>query len=394
MIDVGIFSINIHSLCLNYGAALHSFAFQKYLTLQGINSVIVDYKSKHFGDMRLDNPAITYIQRKKPLKTILNAILSTPSFKRKYKAFHTFYEKNCIMCNNNGKAYDYNFFNENANEIHFEFPVIVCESDVIWSPKTSNGFDRVFFCDYSCFNEKVKVAYAPSISNTLLSKYEEKEFRRLISNFDFISAREKQTARYIEKISGKDVPCVLDPVLLFDECDYEPYLEPQNFKNYLLVYNVMKNDKKMIEYAKKVAKKKCLKLVEISDFVRNKIDHKTVTGRSIGEFLWLIKNTSYFITNSFHGVCFAILYRRDFVVFERDYVDLKVKSLLDLLDILDRFIYEKEAEQKVRELRCIDWNDVYTKLNYQRSISKEYIAESIIKSIANLRCDMYRGGGR
>lgn len=66
MIDVGIFSINIHSLHLNYGAALHSFAFQKYLTLQGINSVIVDYKSKHFGNMKLDNPAIIYIQRKKP----------------------------------------------------------------------------------------------------------------------------------------------------------------------------------------------------------------------------------------------------------------------------------------------------------------------------------------
>lgn len=85
MIDVGIFSINIHSLYLNYGAALHSFAFQKYLTLQGINSVIVDYKSKHFGNMKLNNPAITYIQRKKPLKTILNTTLNTLSSKKNIK---------------------------------------------------------------------------------------------------------------------------------------------------------------------------------------------------------------------------------------------------------------------------------------------------------------------
>lgn len=47
MIDVGILSINIRSLYLNYGASLHTFAFQKCLNLHSVSSVIVDYKLKH-----------------------------------------------------------------------------------------------------------------------------------------------------------------------------------------------------------------------------------------------------------------------------------------------------------------------------------------------------------
>ena len=43
---VGIISINRYSKHLNYGAALHSYAFQHYLDLHGIDNVIIDYFPK------------------------------------------------------------------------------------------------------------------------------------------------------------------------------------------------------------------------------------------------------------------------------------------------------------------------------------------------------------
>lgn len=382
MKKVGILSINLHSLYLNYGAALHSFAFQKYLSSLDINSVIIDYKSKHFGELRLDFPAITYIKQHKPLKSVIVAFLNTPSFRRKYKAFHKFYKENCVMVDNNGIPFTYEFFNNSSDKIHFDFSIVVCESDVIWSPKTSKGFDRVFFCDYPCFADKIKIAYAPSISNTLLNSDEERDFKKLITNFDFLSTREKQTAEYIRTLTDKKVTHVLDPVLLLDGKDYESYLKPQGYTNYLLVYNCMKNDRRMIKFAMKVAKEQHLKLIEISDFVRNKIHHKTLTGRSIGEFLWLIKNSSHFITNSFHGACFAILWKKDFLVCERDGVDLKVKSLLEILNLENLFVKQNELELLPKK-KTIFWDDVYTRLNKYREISKEYIEESIVQSLKN-----------
>lgn len=381
MIDVGIISINIHSLYLNYGAALHSFAFQKYLESLGINSVIVDYKSKHFGNMLLDRPAITFLKRHKRITTILSALLNTPSFKRKYKTFNAFYSANCKMVDNNGEPYTYDFFNKQNEKINFVFPIVVCESDVIWSPKTSNGFDRVFFCDYPCFKNKIKVAYAPSISNTHLTKTEEEKFKKLLENFDYLSSREKQTAEYVNTITGRKCVHVLDPVLLLDEKDYVPYFEEQKFSKYLLVYNVMRNDKKMLLLAKKIAKKRNLKLIEISDYVRNKIDHKTLTGRSIGEFLWLIKNSDYFITNGFHGVCFSILFKKDFLVFERDGVDLKVKSLLESLKLEDCFVFQSQIDSYIDNYKKIDWENVFNLLNIQRKDSMHYINESIVNNI-------------
>ena len=223
MSSVGIVSINLHSFYLNYGAALHSFAFQKYLDARGIDSVIVDYQSKHFGNFRLDNPVLSYIRQKKNVKTILHGLCCTPSFKRKYKAFHTFYKSNCKMYDNNGKPFTYNDFNE-SKVLNFDFPIVVCESDVIWSPKTSKGFDRVFFCDYPCFSDKIKVAYAPSISNTTLNIQQELEFKKLLNNFDFLSCREKCTAEYVAQLSGKSCEHVLDPVLLHEEKFYKPYM--------------------------------------------------------------------------------------------------------------------------------------------------------------------------
>lgn len=387
MSDVGIISINIHSFFLNYGAALHSFAFQKYLDKLGVDSVIVDYKSKHFGNFRFDKFYLNFIHGKR-LRPVISAFLFyTLPYRRKDKAFRKFYAENCRMEDNNGAPYTYDFFNEHSDSIHFDFPIAVCESDVIWSPKTSNGFDRVFFCDYKCFDEKIKVAYAPSISNTKLTTEQEEEFKRLLSNFDYLSCREKQTAEYVQKLVGRKCTHVLDPVLLLDEEDYLPYLEKQNAKKYLLVYNVMMNDKKMISFAKKLAKKKDLKLIEISDFVRNKIDHKTLTGRSIGEFLWLIKNADYFVTNSFHGACFAVLFKKEFLVFERDGFDLKVKSLLEILGLENKFVCQSEIDSYKASDEQTDWESVYLKLNAQREISKKYIEESIVENLK------HNGGG-
>ena len=380
MSDVGIFSINLHSFYLNYGAALHSFAFQKFLESKGVSSVIVDYKSKHFGNTRLDNFALTCLKEHKSIKTILNALFNTPSLRKKYKAFHKFYSKNCKMLDFKGKPFTYEDFNKKDFFFNFDFPIVVCESDVIWSPKTSKGFDKVFFCDSPCFKNKIKVAYSPSISNTSLNEEEKKEFLKLLNNFDYISCREKQTADYITSISGRKCLNVLDPVLLFDSDFYEPYMEKQNLKNYLLVYNVMLNDKGMLKTAKKIAKEKHLRLVEISDFVRNKVNHKTLTGQSIGQFLWLIKNADYFITNGFHGMCFAILFKKDFLIFERDGFDIKVKSLLDLLNISNCFVQKSKINQ-FKNVEFIDWENVYKNLEIKINISKNYIKNSIIENL-------------
>lgn len=378
--SIGIISINLHSLYMNYGAALHSFAFQNYLKIKGYDSVILDYESKHFNHYNLKYPFIMALRRRYGLKQIIAHLIMSPSFFIKYRKFERFYKLNCKMIDYNGRPYYYEDFLKKGDNFKFEFDTAICESDVIWSPLTSHGFDRVFFCDFNCFNDKKKIAYSPSISNTKLNAEEENEFKKLIKNFDFISTREKETADYVQTLTDKTVTHVLDPVLLLDSDFYESYLKKPKYKNYLLVYNCTKNDSKMIRFAKKVAKKNNLKLIELSNFVRNKIDHKVITSAGIEEFWGLIANCSMFITNGFHGMCFAILFKKNFVIFERDGYDIKVKSLLETLDIKNAFIkHEMLNKDSIYErFPEINWNKVYTKLDDMRIVSNNFILSSLL----------------
>ena len=45
-VDVGIISFNINSATYNFGAALHSYAFQQFLNKLGIQNVIINYYAK------------------------------------------------------------------------------------------------------------------------------------------------------------------------------------------------------------------------------------------------------------------------------------------------------------------------------------------------------------
>lgn len=357
---IGIFSYNKYSLYMNFGAALHSFAFQKALEKEGIESYIIDYKSKHVEDINFENILLTNIKRKKikTLKGFVANILFTISLKNKYHKFLNFYEKNCKMYTDNGKAFTYSGF-LNKKYKSFPFTTVVCESDVTWSPKTNDGFDRVLFFDFECFDNTNKVAYSPSISNTLLSKEQELEFSKLLENYNFLSSREDETAKYVEKLINRECHWVLDPVLLLSSEDYLPYIKKLPYRDFVLVYNCMRNDKNLLREAQKFADDKKLKLIEISDYNENKIKykHKVLTDLGIEEYLYLFSEAAYIFTNGFHGACFSLVFNKEFFLFARDGFDIKIKSLLRLFDLNERFVdFDSTPDHEVNKIN-------YSKIN-------------------------------
>src|SRR5690606_15901242 len=221
-----------------------------------------------------------------------------------------------------------------------DFTSVICESDVTWSPLTNKGFDRVLFFDLPCFSQCNRISYASSISNTVLNEEQEKDFSDLLYNYDYLSSREFETAKYVENLTGKNCEWVLDPVLLLDKKDYIPYMKDINFNNYVLIYNCMKNDKKLIKSAREFAKKNKLKVLEISDYNQNKVkyNHKVMTNLGVEEFLYAFNNATYIFTNGFHGVCFSIIFKKEFFIFARDGFDIKLKSLVNLFGFHERFI--------------------------------------------------------
>lgn len=375
---IGIISINKNTLDMNYGSALQSFAFQKYLDKIGIDNVIIDYKFNSISDYCLDFPVITAIKKKLRIRTIIGHFLRLIWHKIKYNNFMLFYKNNCRTVDSNGKPFSGDFFERNKKIDSFDFEKIVCGSDVIWSPRfPSKGFDRAFFCDYEFSKNMTKVAYAASISNSHFTQDEENAFKVLIKNFDYISVRESQTAEYVKQLTDKPVLHVLDPTLLLDAEDYRPFAKKiKSKKNYLLVYQPHKNDLALVKRAKKLAQTMKLDFIEISPSWMSKIYHKVYCSLGIEEFLGYFLNAQFIVTHAFHGMCFSIIFKKNFYIFKRAGLGLKFKSLISTLNIQENFITEDKELMPI----IIDYNKVYDRLNEERKKSINFINDAIVNS--------------
>lgn len=376
---IAIISYNINSKHLNYGAALHSYAFQKYLEKMGCKSVIVNYTP-----LKIEHYHIKYPILNRPSSRGLRGYLSHFiiwglgffSNLSKYNKFHRFFIKNTTTTK---RSYHYKDLIDRTQIENYNFDTFVCESDVIWKTYDDIKFDDILYLNFPAANNKKKVAYSPSLSSKPFSSEEEETFKKLVSSFTAISTREQQGAEYLSKILNKDIEWVLDPTLLLDAVDYEPIIIKPKEKNFILVYNCMLNDKSMINEATKYATSKGKKLIEISNWYNNKFNfkHKVKTNLGIEEFLGYFKYADTIICNAFHGLCFSIIFKKEVFLFLRDESDFRMQSITDQLALSSRLIGRKDKHIP-NNLPQIDYSHVYSFLNKHRKKSNDFIKDNII----------------
>ena len=173
----------------------------------------------------------------------------------------------------------------------------------------------------------------------------------------------------IKDVSGIDAPLVLDPTLLIDS--FEKYTKyPENDeKDYIVIYGYeFSNEEisKIMEFAKSKNKK-----VYSLGFEKDWCDALKI---DVFEFLGYMKNADYCITNTFHGLLFAMILEKEFVVFPN--TNAKVH------DIIDRFGITERNGMYVEDLNEIFDNKVdYERINKfkleKREESLEYLRNFI-----------------
>lgn len=366
---VGTISLNIHTHDLNYGAVLHSWAFQRYLMkYKFVEADVIDYITPRYYRMNLKYPAISLIKNGK----VRSALFSCARLFSHAKRFDKFEE----FVKNNFRLSKQRYSIESLEKANLDYDVLVCESDVIWSPNFFGGeFDPAFFLHLQSMEGKKKVAYSPSMANGGLNKHQEEEIREWTKDFFAISARESYTVEYLKNICERDVEWVLDPVFLLDAKEYDRIAcERLIDEPYLLLYFPLEHNVDIIKRAKEYAKAHNLKLVEISRFPWDKLSHKTITDAGIEEFLSLIKHSEMVFSNSFHAVCFAAIYQKQFIGFSRK-TGLKIKDICERLGVPDHFV---QAKSMNLDILPIDYCKVNKVLEKEITRSKEFIEKSIL----------------
>ena len=137
----------------------------------------------------------------------------------------------------------------------------------------------------------------------------------------------------------------------------------------MLLYN---EDNGGTEYAQKIADEKNLKVVKISwEYIKPNGVDVLMTHRSPEVFLSLFKYADYIVTNSFHGMSFAINFNRQFIAIERNEFNTRLLSLLRLTHLENRLMKHNLDMNIVND--DIDYEKVNKILKDERDKSMDYL---------------------
>lgn len=267
-----------------------------------------------------------------------------------------------------------------------EYDCLITGSDQIWNPNVA----RPGYFLISVKNECKKVAYAASIARDDLSPHERKVMIPLIERFDYVSVREKTAKDFLSKYTHKEIKEVLDPALMLTSDEWTEIAAEKSIKDkYVLAFFFSES----IEYRKKIevlCKEQGYKLVFIP-FAANKYIASDLRGEcermyDVGpkEFIRLFMDAEFVFTDSFHGSVFAILFKKNFVVFERD-KNNKVSKNSRLYDLLDKFNLSSRLVRTFDQFHAvveekIDFGEVYELLENYRKESKAFLNEALGES--------------
>lgn len=131
-----------------------------------------------------------------------------------------------------------------------------------------------------------------------------------MDNLDYISVREQSGVTLVKELSNKKVHLVLDPTLLLNKTDWSKVMKqyPNMPSKYILIYQ-LSDSKAIVELALKISKQYNLKVYRICKRAYANTHNKgiiNIADAGPAEFLSLICNATYIVTNSFHGTAFSI----------------------------------------------------------------------------------------
>lgn len=260
---------------------------------------------------------------------------------------------------------------EELAEAETQYDKLICGSDQVWNYEGSN-FDKAFFLSFGKGTIE-RNAYAASFGFSTLPKEYEPEYAKMLGLFRHISVREAQGADIIKMLLNRDVEVVLDPTLLLNEAQWSSLTKHTTIKKeYVLLY-CFELTPTLKQFTMELAAETNCEIRYISYALRKQIN--AIHERCIGplEFLGLILNAKYVVTNSFHGTAFAINFRKACFV-ELLQGQAKVNSRIEY--ILERFGLASRkiiSGRKWHFNEPIDYVNVHALLEADRIRSMTYL---------------------
>ena len=321
----------------NYGSVLTNFALHQYLKSRNYTVLMIEW----------------------PLKTKPNSPPPNTMSRRLGK-----------------KYYDISIrrtFNE-LHDLNWFCDTFVLGSDQLWNYWSIKDTNYFYFLDF-VEDSKKKIAYSTSFGHPSFGapNYYLKEASFHMSRFDQISVRENDGVDICKNIFGVDSVQTMDPVFICDKQEYHNLIEISNIqtdKPYIFAYILTPTVEKknaLQELAKEMNVDIKVVLDAQADFEKNRLimdmDEYIYYDLEIEDWLKLLHNADYVYTDSYHGVCFSIIFEKQFTCIANVKRGLsRFVTIFELLDLMSRMIFDPYDAQKCINEK-IDYSEVNKKLN-------------------------------
>lgn len=348
----------------NYGQQLQLFALQEVLRKLEFEPFLIKY------DRNLDK-----IRRN--VFNYLNPSAWSRFFRRFFKA-----EKKCLEPENHvDRHFDVfqNKYIKSTCEVYskedlLEFPpeaeVYLTGSDQVWRKPSD-----VYFLNFGKSGIK-RVSYAASFGRSWedYSRRDLAQMKKLVSRMDAISVRELDGLDICQKMGRSDARYVVDPTMLLTERFYcEKFnLKKKNKSAYCLVYYLGSSDLLPIQMINEFAEKNKLEVRYIGAHGQT-MGYKKIYP-TIEEWVDLIKDADFVITNSFHGTVFSILMHTNFCAVPGAHSNVRLFSLLKRFDLMNH-LYNGCLDQCYSD--ALNIIDIDNRLETFREDGIKYLKESI-----------------
>lgn len=352
----------------NYGACLQAYALQKYLQSQGHDVKIIDYVPEGTNsqfDFWYISPTSKYYHLCKRFK-VLNWLFAVINSYR----INISTKRNAAFENFQQRYYNLTCRFQNIEELKKNPPVAdvyVAGSDQIWNPLVNNGKDKCFYLDFG-ENSTKRISYAASFSVPLkyFTTVHISFIRPLLKRFNKLSVRESSGIEILKAI-GFDGLQVLDPVFLLTREEWRSMIPDERpiRDKYILVYHLFAESEGLVEFAKKEASQRNLKIVAINDRCRRNYAEIQINDAGPIEFISLIANAEMVIADSFHATAFSIIFNIDFHVFYSLPNIARMKDLVNSLGIDNRI--------NSQEYDSIEWDVVNEKIKHYQGICFDFL---------------------
>lgn len=306
MMKIGILTIHDSP---NYGACLQCYGLWRFLVNEGYDCEVIDLHrpGAHLDYIPSQKFKASRIRKKSWLQKIKSylrgksnkdiSIYSNRLLKERFSEFNSKIKQS--------RPYvSIDLLYQNPPE----YDVYIAGSDQLWNPSQRYCIEP-YFLTFVKDRSKKKISFSTSIGITELTVSEKQKFKTWLSDFDFISVREKQAKLLLESFVDRNIEQVADPTFLLPPDEWHKIATfPKDGEKYLL-YFALHMDAEILQYCISLSKESGLKLIVLNQRLSSREDapYEVVNDAGPREFLGYMANAELVVTDSFHGTVFSMI---------------------------------------------------------------------------------------